>query len=40
MTVTEVLKSVQFVFDQHGRPYGALLDMPAWEALLSLLEDI
>ncbi len=40
MTVGEILQSVQFVFDQRGQPSGALLDMPAWEALLALLEDV
>jgi hypothetical protein len=40
MTVVEILQSVQFIFDQRGRPSGALLDMRAWEALLSLLEDV
>ena len=39
MTAKEILQSVQFVFDQHGKPSGALLDMRAWESLLSLLED-
>jgi hypothetical protein len=39
MTASEILQSVQFVFDQHGKPSGALLDMRAWESLLALLED-
>jgi hypothetical protein len=40
MTVTEILKSMQFVVDREGKPTAALLDMSAWEALLSMLEDI
>jgi hypothetical protein len=40
MTVTEILKSMQFVVDQEGKPTAALLDMSAWEAFLSMLEDI
>jgi len=40
MTVTEILKSMKFVVDQEGKPTAALLDMEAWEAFLSMLEDI
>ena len=40
MTVTEILKSIKFVIDQEGKPTAALLDMNAWEAFLSMLEDI
>jgi hypothetical protein len=39
MTVTEILRSVQFVMDQDGNPTAAVLSMEAWEAFLSLLED-
>ena len=39
MTASEILQSVQFVFDRHGKPSGALLDIRAWESLLALLED-
>jgi hypothetical protein len=39
MTVTELLKSIRFVVDQQGKPTAALLDMEAWEAFLSMLED-
>jgi hypothetical protein len=39
MTVSEILQSVQFVVDQEGRPTAAILDMKAWEAFLSVLED-
>jgi hypothetical protein len=40
MTVTEILHSVQFVVDQDGNPTAAVLNMKAWQAFLSLLEDI
>jgi len=40
MTATEILQSVQFVVDQNGKPTAAMLDMRAWEAFLSLLEDV
>ena len=40
MTVTEILKSMQFVVDHDGKPTAALLDMNAWEAFVSMLEDI
>jgi accessory colonization factor AcfC len=40
MTVTEILKSMQFVVDRDGKPTAALLDMDAWEALVSMLEDV
>lgn len=40
MTVTEILQSVQFVVGQDGEPTAAVLDIRAWEAFLSLLEDI
>ncbi len=39
MTVTEILKSTQFVVDREGRPTAALLDMAAWNAFVSMLED-
>jgi len=40
MTLTEILHSIQFVVDQDGNPTAAMLDMKAWNAFLSLLEDI
>jgi len=40
MTVTEILHSVQFVVDQDGNATAAVLDIKAWNAFLSLLEDI
>ena len=39
MTIAEILQSVQFVVDQEGKPTAAILDMSAWEAFLSILED-
>jgi hypothetical protein len=40
MTVTEILQSVKLVVDHNGKPTAALLDMDAWEAFISKLEDI
>lgn len=40
MTVTDLLKSMQFVVDHDGKPTAALLDMDAWEAFVSMLEGI
>jgi hypothetical protein len=40
VTVPEILKSVQFVVDREGKPTAALLDMDAWNAFVSMLEDI
>lgn len=40
MTVSEILQSIQFVIGQDGKPTAALLDIKAWEAFLSMLEDI
>jgi len=40
MTVTEILKSMQFVVDREGKPTAALLDIDAWNAFVSMLEDI
>jgi hypothetical protein len=40
MTVTDILKSMRFLVDQKGKPTAAVLDMEAWEAFLSMLEDI
>lgn len=35
----EVLKSVQFVVGQDGRPSAVQMDMETWESLLNWLED-
>ena len=40
MTVAEILKSMQFVIDREGKPTAALLDMDAWNAFVSILEDM
>jgi hypothetical protein len=40
MTVAEILKSIQFVIDREGKPTAALLDMDAWNAFVSMLEDM
>ena len=40
MTVSEILQSVRFVIDQEGKVTAAVLDLAAWEAFLSILEDI
>ena len=40
MTVTDILKSVRFLVDLKGKPTAVVLDMDAWEAFLSMLEDI
>ena len=31
---------MQFVVDREGKPTAALLDMDAWNAFVSMLEDI
>jgi hypothetical protein len=40
MSATEILQTVQFVVDQDGKPTAAVLNMRAWEAFLSILEDM
>jgi len=40
MTIAEILKSMQFVVDREGKPTAALLDMDAWNAFVSMLEDM
>lgn len=40
MTVSEILQSVQFIVGQEGKPTAVVLDIEAWEALLSMLEDV
>lgn len=39
MKITEILQSVQFIVNQEGKPTAAVLDIKAWEAFISLLED-
>jgi len=40
MTTVEILQSVQFVFDQDGKPTAAMLNMHAWESFMEKLEEI
>jgi hypothetical protein len=40
MTVTDVLKSAQFLVDQEGKPTAVVLDIAVWDAFLSALEDV
>ena len=40
MNVTDILEKAQFVVDAGGKKKSVLLDYAAWEALLTLLEDL
>ncbi len=40
MSVTELIRSVQFVVDAEGRRTAAILDYALWDELVTLLEDI
>jgi hypothetical protein len=40
MTVTDVLKSAQFVVDRAGKPTAVVLDIAVWEAFLLALEEV
>jgi hypothetical protein len=40
MSVTELLKSVQFVIDSDGNRTAVQLDLALWEELVMLLEDL
>jgi hypothetical protein len=40
VTVADILKSVRFLVDQKGEPTAIVLEMDAWEAFLSMLEDV
>jgi hypothetical protein len=40
MRIEGILKTVQFVVDQEGKPRAAVLEMPVWEILLTLLEEL
>ena len=40
MTVSEALASVEFIVGRDGKPWAAVLDMAAWEALINWLEDV
>jgi len=40
MSTTELLQSARFLVDAEGKRTAVLLDYPAWEELLSLLDDL
>ena len=40
MSVTELIRGVQFVVDAEGRRTAAILDYALWDELVILLEDI
>jgi hypothetical protein len=39
MTVSEALEQVQFVVGPDGQPTAALVEIGAWQALISMLEE-
>jgi hypothetical protein len=39
MTVSEALEQVQFVVGPDGQPTAALVEIGAWQALVSMLEE-
>ena len=39
MTVSEILKSVNFVINPRGKKSAVLVDMAIWEQILIMLED-
>ena len=40
MTVTEILRSVRFVVDLQGKPTAAMLDIEAWQELMTWIKDV
>jgi hypothetical protein len=40
MSVLEAMKSAQLIVGPEGKPTGVVLDMQAWESLLTMLEDV
>ena len=40
MLDNKLLENVRFVVDSHGKKAAVLLDLKAWEALLSYLEEV
>jgi hypothetical protein len=40
MSVTQLLETAQFLVDAKGNKKGVVLDVAAWEELLTLLEDL
>lgn len=39
MATPEILKSVQFLVDEHGKPLAVQIGIREWEKLLDWLED-
>lgn len=40
MSITELVKSAQFMVDADGTKKAVVLDMAVWEELLTLLDDL
>lgn len=40
MSISEILATVQYVTNQQGQKTAVQLDLPAWEVLRRLLEDL
>ncbi len=40
MTLTEALRSAQFVVDNNGQRNAVILDIQAWEKLITWIEDV
>jgi hypothetical protein len=40
MGIDAILESVQYVIDKDGQQTAVLLDLPTWDALRHLLEDL
>lgn len=40
MSVTQLLETAQFLVDADGNKKGVVLDLVAWEELLTMLEDL
>ncbi len=40
MSVNELMQSIRFVVDAHGKKAGVILDLDVWEKIVVLLEDL
>lgn len=40
MSITEIVKSAQFMVDADGTKKAVVLDMDVWDELLTLLDDL
>lgn len=40
MSLTEILASIQYVTDQQGRQIAVQVNLPAWETLRKLLQEL